>query len=415
MGLAMPQSEEFTQLAFDAGTVFSPAAPIDEWALFAGRTSQLQSVIDAIIQRGQHAMIFGERGVGKTSLANVLSDYLEARGQQVIAPRVNCDVTDNFSSLWRKILTEIEISRAVRGIGFAAESSLQTENLADNLPEAVTPHDVRKILMMLSRGALLIVIIDEFDRLPKGQTTALFADTIKTLSDHSVGATLVLVGVADSVYELIQEHESIERALVQIPMPRMSEGELHEIMLKGLERLSMDIDGEALSHISLLSQGLPHYTHLLGLHSARAALDSGGKRIMVPHVEAAVQKAMTEAQQSIRNSYHRATTSPRKESLYRQVLLACALANTDELGYFPAAAVREPMSRIMGRYYDIPNFSRHLNDFAEERRGFVLQKTGVKHRIRYRFTDPLMQPYIVMRGLAEELIDKAMMQELRRE
>ena len=411
----MPQSEEFTQLAFDAGTVFSPAAPIDEWALFAGRTSQLRSVIDAIIQRGQHAMIFGERGVGKTSLANVLSDYLEARGQQVIAPRVNCDVTDNFSSLWRKILTEIEISRAVRGIGFAAETSLQTENLADHLPEAATPHDVRKILMMLGRGALLIVIIDEFDRLPKGQTTALFADTIKTLSDHSLGATLVLVGVADSVYELIQEHESVERALVQIPMPRMSEGELHEIMLKGLERLSMDIDGEALSHISLLSQGLPHYTHLLGLHSARAALDSGSKRIVVPHVEAAVRKAMTEAQQSIRNSYHRATTSPRKESLYRQVLLASALANTDELGYFSAAAVREPMSRIMGRYYDIPNFSRHLNDFAEERRGFVLQKTGVKHRIRYRFTDPLMQPYIVMRGLAEELIDKASLQELRRE
>lgn len=415
MGLAMPQSEEFTQLAFDAGTVFSPAAPIDEWALFAGRTSQLQSVIDAIIQRGQHAIIFGERGVGKTSLANVLSDYLEARGQQVIAPRVNCDVTDNFSSLWRKILTEIEISRAVRGIGFAAETSLQTENLADHLPEAVTPHDVRKILMMLSRGALLIVIIDEFDRLPKGQTTALFADTIKTLSDHSVGATLVLVGVADSVDDLIQEHVSVERALVQIPMPRMSEEELHEIMLKGLERLSMDIDAEALSHISLLSQGLPHYTHLLGLHSARAALDSGGKRIVVPHVEAAVLKAMTEAQQSIRNSYHRATTSPRKESLYRQVLLASALAKTDELGYFAAAAVRQPMSRIMGRYYDIPNFSRHLNDFAEERRGFVLQKTGIKHRIRYRFTNPLMQPYIVMRGLAEKLIDKAMMQELRRE
>src|SRR2546422_2375002 len=38
--------------------------------------------------------------------------------------------------------------------------------------------------------------------------------------------------------------------------------------------------------------------------------------------------------QSIRSVYHTATRSPRRENLYAKVLLACALAPTDDLGYF---------------------------------------------------------------------------------
>ena len=59
--------------------------------------------------------------------------------------------------------------------------------------------------------------------------------------------------------------QSVERALVQSKMQRMSLEELREIITKGLERLNMAIDENALKHISLVSQGLPHYTHLLGL------------------------------------------------------------------------------------------------------------------------------------------------------
>ena len=44
---------------------FSPSAPIDSTDLFAGRTRQIERLLGAIFQRGQHAIIFGERGVGK--------------------------------------------------------------------------------------------------------------------------------------------------------------------------------------------------------------------------------------------------------------------------------------------------------------------------------------------------------------
>ncbi len=74
----------------------------------------------------------------------------------------------------------------------------------------------------------------------------MMANTIKMLSDYSVNCTVVLVGVAENVNDLVGEHESIPRALEQIPMPRMSTGELREILEKIVPRLGMKMEGNAL-------------------------------------------------------------------------------------------------------------------------------------------------------------------------
>src|SRR5690349_16506865 len=57
---------------------FSPSAPIDVRS-FAGRASQMNDVINACVQRGQHVVLFGERGAGKTSLVNALAHSLRAK------------------------------------------------------------------------------------------------------------------------------------------------------------------------------------------------------------------------------------------------------------------------------------------------------------------------------------------------
>jgi Cdc6-like AAA superfamily ATPase len=77
----------------------------------------------------------------------------------------------------------------------------------------------------------------------------LIANTIKNLSDSSSLPTVIAVGVADSVSDLIDEHESIERCLRQIPMPRMNADELKEIIEKRLPRLAMKIRPDALAYI----------------------------------------------------------------------------------------------------------------------------------------------------------------------
>jgi Cdc6-like AAA superfamily ATPase len=396
------------QKSFDAARYFTPTTPVDERSLFAGRTDQVGRIIDVIHQRGLHAILYGERGVGKTSLMNVLSSFLSV--PSIIAPRVNCDSSDTYASVWRKAFELVALNRPkAAGAGFTAEKTIENFTSAEFLSQEVSPNSVRNVLIELSKIAPTIFIIDEFDRLGQEPRRA-FADTIKTLSDHAVNATVVLVGVADSVEQLIAEHQSVERALAQIQMPRMSSDEIKQIVINGATNLEMTVSQGTLKQIAKLAQGLPHYAHLLGLHTVRESIAARSNEVTAAEVRKAIEKSISNANQSIRTSYETAIRSARKDNLFADVLLSCALAETTDLGYFAAQDVREPMRKITGKDYEIPSFAQHLNDFCDPKRGPILQKTGSPRLYRYRFINPLFQPFVIMQGIQKNRIESTILE-----
>src|SRR5262249_34120856 len=155
----------------------------------------------AVSQRGYHAVLYGERGVGKTSLASVLSSYLLDSGRPFMLSRVNCDRSDTFSTLWRKLFRDLIVAKSRPGM----------QSLIDSLPAEISPEDVQHTLANLARGIVLVVIFDEFDRIVDENVTTRMADTLKALSDYAVPASILLIGVADSVEQLTKEHHSVER------------------------------------------------------------------------------------------------------------------------------------------------------------------------------------------------------------
>lgn len=382
----------------EASRVFTPSAPIDARALFAGRNQQIRDILDAVAQKGQHAIMFGERGVGKTSLANVLSLILQLPGSTSTTIKVNCDSTDSFETLWYKVFSKIDVVTTQSSIGFRIQSTQGSLPFSELVQSTVNPEEVRRQLHRLSQETLPIIILDEFDRLSQDVKRAI-SDTIKALSDEAIRATMILVGVADSVDELIEEHESISRALVQILMPRMSLAEIQKIIDNGLDVLQMGMEAGVLKRIQQLAQGLPHYAHLLGLHSVRAAFDRELETVDDESLDAAIRLSLNRAQQSIKTAYSSATSSSRPGALFADVLLACAVAKVDDLGFFTAPHVRDPLREITGKHYDIPSFSKHLNEFCDKKRGRIILKTGTRRRFRFRFRDPLMQPYVIMQGV----------------
>jgi hypothetical protein len=118
----------------------------------------------------------------------------------------------------------------------------------------------------------------------------------------------------------------------------------------------------------------------------------------------ALNDALRAASQSVRERYHNATFS-NSDTLYKDVLLACALADKDDMGSFAATDVRQRLREITHRDYEIPAFAAHLKAFSVSRtRGGILKRIGTKRRFRYRFRDPLMPSYIVMKGRVDGLI-----------
>ncbi len=235
------------------------------------------------------------------------------------AVRVNCSVGDDFRSIWAKIFAELAVD---------------TKKYFPNY-ETPNPDQLRRILSLVE--PYMVIVIDEYDRVDNDEALSLMADTIKALSDHAVGSKLVLVGVSDSIEQLIGEHESVRRCLEEVPVPRMQAAELRELVMRGFFEAEVKIEKRAVERIVRLSEGLPPYGHLLSLKAGERAVnddrDTVYLRDVIESTEAVVKSHSGAA------FYHHAVESSRPENLYAQVLAACALADKAELGYFAAKAV----------------------------------------------------------------------------
>jgi Cdc6-like AAA superfamily ATPase len=397
----------YEALALKLGQVFTPSATVRKEELFRGRKTEVRAVVDAINQIGQHVVLYGEAGVGKTSLGEILKTRIRATDAvPIIAPLVNCDSSDDYSTIWLKVFEQISDEYPdANAFADTTTEFLDGDDGGDDHVEAalLSPRDVRRKLEPLAQHGIAYVILDEFDKIGDLDTRKLMADTVKLFSDRAVEVTIILIGVSDSVNGLIEDHRSIERCLAQVHMPRMAYSELIDIVNTGLKTMGMTIETDALDEIAGLSKGLPHYTHLLALHAGRCALDNKRLVIAKSHVNQAIKTAITQTQESIRHHYDEATYSTKKNTLHRQVLLACALADSDEFGYFQPVEACTPLSVLLNEGVTQDRFASHLKTFCDRK---VLYRTGGEYRWRYRFSNPLMQPYVIMKGLDSGLIQQ---------
>jgi Cdc6-like AAA superfamily ATPase len=393
---AIPTSDEdWMALEFEIRGLFS-AGPIDEEKLFAGRITQIRQLFEATLERSRHAVLFGERGVGKTSLANIFWKRFSKRLQTIVAARAQADPSDDFNSLWSKGLRELR-SAAV------ASGKADLIPISDNFSSVLSPDDVRIELQKCKPNALSILIIDEFDKLEDENAIRLTANVIKSLADYSVPCTIIIVGVAESLSELIREHESIKRSLVQVKLDRMNNRELEEVIDSRLALTPLKIEPVAKSMIIRLSRGLPYYVQALGKFASIAATDNRRLNIIEDDVGAAMDTFIGDNSETFYEEYDRATVSNQPGNFFKEVLVACALAETDEKGFFSPSGIVEPLSRILNKTVVISAFQRHLSEFISKDRGEILIRRGQSRQYRFRFKEPMIQPYIIIKGIRDGL------------
>lgn len=151
---------------------------------------------------------------------------------------------------------------------------------------------------------------------------------------------------------------------------------------------------------------MPYYVQMLGKHSSFNTVSERRLEIGTNDVEVAMDRFLADSSQSFQDDYQEATQSNQKDNLFRQVLLACALADTDDSGFFTPTDVIEPLTAILHKPKRHAHFERHLREFMSADRGEVLIRRGDERQYRYRFNDPMMQPYVIIKGIRDGMVDE---------
>jgi hypothetical protein len=389
-------------LSRQIASVFTPARPVTQDTLFAGRVDQIRRLVDSLETPGQHAVLFGEQGVGKTSLGQ----FVHRRWDPSIY--VVCSATDDFDSVFRRMASEITVrvqNRGVVGFHAAAAPTYQQIPLTKLISKAAlaVPDCVALLSAVTEMVGSLTIFLDEFDRIPDACRQG-FSELLKVLSDSAIDCTFVLIGIADDMRTLVADHQSVERNIRQIRIPRMSFGELDQIILKGCGQIGLSISEPARRSIIRTSHGLPYFTHLISLETLKTAALEGRLSAGSPDVHAALTRALSAADASLTTQLHDAINGTNQE-YYMSVLRAASICERNSYGSFTLANVRVTHKREFEQSAKEVNSA--IQAFCRLGRGPVLLTSGSRTNRLLRFRSPLFEAYVDLHWQVEKIAGRS--------
>jgi energy-coupling factor transporter ATP-binding protein EcfA2 len=374
--------------------VFSPISPIEEKDFFFGRINQLEKIADAINENGQHAILYGERGVGKTSLANIMSNSYT----NLYPVKVTCERQDTFKSLWERAFESIQFSKTTEGLGFNSKQITEIINLKGQVSGIQNLKANQLVKLINSFGSFkTLFIFDEFDNINNEKTRSTFADLIKSLSDNNKTTTIVLVGISDSIENLIGNHQSLERCLKQVKMPRMKPEEGEQIIINGLKKLNIKIDKQIIDKIIEFSSGFPHYIHLLCKYGAKELIKNNKDNFSDAYLTIAIREGIENTSEQLRISFRKAILSSNSSNKWRDLIFACANCEMDEFNAFTISDVVNQYNLLTKGCTKNNDINYNLNKLTTEDRGEMLTKLGKGMSTRYCFKNPMMRAFVKLK------------------
>ncbi|WP_181257733.1 nSTAND1 domain-containing NTPase [Vibrio splendidus] len=383
--------------------IFTPHTPVDEISHFFGREDEASRLVSVINSPGQHILVYGDRGVGKTSLAKTTCNMLLHKMQKGHLFEKRCDSSDTFSTLFLEPLAEVGIDLSLKeqtltqnsgggaklSVGLA-KADLSTKN-ETKLTSVSTinpdsPSWVAKQLKQL-KGTCLI---DEADAIVCEIEKKKIAELVKLLSDYNSPFKLVIVGIAKTGEELTAGHPSVERCLKEVQLSRMSDDDLKKIILNGFKKVNLIVGDEVVTKIVDISAGFPHFTHLICLKSAERALVNKNRHITSEVLAIGLEEAVKDSEGILKRMYEstlRALNTPQE---YKLLLLAASYCRVPE---FRSSELRDELDNRFGVEVDSKALSRRLTNLTKGDSVTILSKPA---RGCFQFTDPRMPSFLKM-------------------
>jgi hypothetical protein len=284
-------ADRFASVRLKLRSAYTPSLPVSDRKRFAGRNNVLNAVIRALEDQRLHIIIYGDRGIGKTSMLHVLSQA--AREARYIVVYVSCGEASNFNDTFRAVATEVP-SLYHSGVSPTDTEAGGKSTLADMLPEEpVTPRYMADLFAKLV-GTRVLVVLDEFDRVESSEFRRTIAELIKNLSDRAVRVQLVIAGVASDLTELFEYIPSIRRNVFALQIPKMEAAEVRHLVSAGEQTSGVAFEPAATDFVVFVAHGSPYLASLLSHHAGLAALDNTRTSVSAQDVAIGVDRALDE-------------------------------------------------------------------------------------------------------------------------
>jgi len=384
-----------------------PSRAIESIEHLFDRERQLNRIEEALSSPGRHVFIYGDRGAGKTSLARTAAfKHHPSVGEPVYSA---CGQQTSFSAIVRDIASQLDNRSHLRNtdktLSAGAKASVNGFGLEGSYSEKETQRELTGLDLNAATAAIKeastarpgrsVIVVDEFENLPSVEDRHLFAELIKQLSDRGVPVSLIFCGIGGSLEDLLQGHNSAQRYIeeVQLPSPPLSYTGRWAIIDAACEALGLTLNQDSRLRIAQVSDGFPHYVHLVG-----QKLFWGAFRAPTPVVELtpedymeAVKEALGSVESRLRSAYDVATK--KDQDTYQEVLWA--VADHFELERNNRRVYNESYVRVMedvGRpALSFDDFQARLTNLKSARHGSILKS---ERRGWIRFSENLLRGYV---------------------
>ena len=362
---------------------------------FAGRHDALSQLINSIEQHRVHVVVYGERGIGKTSLVHVFADT--AREARYLVIYGSCGTEARFDTMFRAFASKIPMlyHRDVLPTAVDAETAATFDEL---LPETeFGPREVSDLFADVV-GTRIILILDEYDRVLDPGFRRDVAELIKNLSDRAARVQLVLTGVAQNLDELVGYAPSIRRNIVGLPLRPLSGPEVRAVLTLGESAAGIKYSEPAAEMIATMAGGSPYLVRLLGHRAGMAAIDARRNVVGPEHGRIAVERVLTDWNASLPRRIQAVLGRDDARAQW-PLLVAAARAGSTADGWF---TVDDVQTEIAGSAPPQPQaIERDLRHFAHTHD--LLENDDAASEVRFRFRYPGVSSLLLMSAAMAKL------------
>jgi hypothetical protein len=406
--------------------VFSPAKEVELPEKFAGRAKQVLRLTDALHVGGSCPVIYGHKGLGKSSLAlqveriakgdvELLDDLgqidraLAEEARFIVLPVTCTDAVRDLDGLLRLLinaadgvvaeaesagkfkLVEKQTKRGISLKPFTYETTRKYEDakgqsLSADLSLAERLDKICCLLSDMYEQPVLFVI-DEVDRVEQTKGLASF---LKAYSSDRL--KFILVGIGNNISDLLADHASLERSLAAVEVKLMEAPELEEIVVRAETALAALGHGLAFAPdakrlLSRIAAGFPWFVHVLGQQALVNTFDAGQSVVPADAVDrAAADMIANDFTQQFSDRYQRAV----RDSPSREIVLR-AFAEWRQADV-PTREIYQ-VARSLG----VSNPSAYKGHLCKREYGPVLFEPDLQGQGLVRFHDEMFKAYIRIR------------------